>query len=91
MTWDENGSPKDLPAAAADALLWLDLLELMVAQGRAKFIDPKSRELLANARKNLADKLPDGARTHRADFSTSGTTSTPMQEAENHNRIGCET
>lgn len=82
MIWNKHGFPEDLEAAAADALLWLDILEIMVAQGRSKFIDPKSRELLGQARKNLADNLPAGARTERTDFSASATKDAPMPEAE---------
>lgn len=62
MKWNQ-GVPEDLEAAAADALKWLDLLDQMVGDGRAKFIDPESRNLLGNARLNLANLLPQNART----------------------------
>lgn len=71
MAW-KNGAPVDLAAAAADALKWLDLLDKMIGMGRAKFTDPESRNLLGNARANLAQFLPPDARTKQTEETTQG-------------------
>lgn len=65
MKWDENGAPRDLEAAAADALMWLDTLntlEAMTRTGRARFVLNK----LSAARSELARFLPLEARSIRA-------------------------
>lgn len=65
MKWTKQGEPENLEAAAADALLWLDLLDTMAGLGRVKFIDPDTRVALGNARLNLERQLPPNARTER--------------------------
>lgn len=63
MKWDDNGAPRDLEAAAADALLWLDTLDAMTRRGRARFLRPDSLEKLNATRSELARFLPLEARS----------------------------
>jgi hypothetical protein len=63
MRWDNNGSPRDLEAAAADALLWLDTLDKMTRIGRARFVRPDSSGKLNATRLELARFLPLEARS----------------------------
>lgn len=63
MKWNENGSPEDLEAAAADALLWLDVLDKMTRTGRARFVCADSAEKLNAVRLELAKFLPMDARS----------------------------
>lgn len=62
MKWDQTGSPADLEAAAADALLWLDALDAMARRGRARFVCADTLEKLGDARNRLAALLPLDAR-----------------------------
>lgn len=62
VKWDHTGSPADLEAAAADALLWLDTFDAMVRRGRARFVSPDTLEKLGDARNRLAALLPMDAR-----------------------------
>ena len=60
MKWDEKGDPMNLEAAAADALLWLDVLQLMHRRGRAKFELAGSAKQLQGAREALERFLSVG-------------------------------
>lgn len=61
MRWDEKGSPANLQAAAADALLWLDIAILTATEKRK--IDPEYIPRMKAVRKQLEKYLSVDART----------------------------